>query len=55
MRLVESTWISLDGMVSAETFWGAPGRFQRDAHIEYAGSPMGSADAHALARGNLHV
>ena len=50
MRLVESTWISLDGMVFAENFWGAHGRFLHDTHIEYAAKSMGSIDAHVPAR-----
>jgi len=50
MRLAGPTWISLDGMVFAENFWGAHGRFQHDTHIEYAAKSMGSIDPHVLAR-----
>jgi hypothetical protein len=34
MRLVESTWISLDGTAFAENVWGAHGRFQHAMDIE---------------------
>ena len=34
-KLVESTYVSLDGMVSGERFWGAQAQFRNDKHVEY--------------------
>lgn len=50
MRLAEPTWISLDGTVFADNVWGAHGRFQHDAHIEYAAKSVRAIDAYLLAR-----
>ncbi|TCO28490.1 dihydrofolate reductase [Kribbella steppae] len=50
MKLIESTYISLDGMVSGESFWGAQMSFQDDNHVEYAGKLLDSADALLLGR-----
>src|SRR5579859_1796341 len=49
-KLVESTYVSLDGMVSGERFWGAEARFQDDKHVAYAATLLESADALVLGR-----
>ena len=49
-KLVESTYVSLDGMVSGESFWGAQARFQDDKHAAYAARLLQSADALVLGR-----
>lgn len=49
-KLVESTYVSLDGMVSGDAFWGAQSRFQDDRHVEYAAGLLSSADALVLGR-----
>lgn len=55
MRLIESTYISLDGMVSGESFWGAQSRFHDDLHVEYAAKLLDSADALVLGRATYEV
>ena len=54
-KLVESTYVSLDGMVSGESFWGAQARFQDDKHIAYAAKLLESADALVLGRATYEV
>ena len=49
-KLIESTYVSLDGMISGESFWGAQGRFRDDKHDAYAASLLESADALVLGR-----
>jgi dihydrofolate reductase len=49
-KLVESTYVSLDGMVSGESFWGAQGQFRDDKHDAYAASLLESAEALVLGR-----
>jgi dihydrofolate reductase len=49
-KLVESTYVSLDGMVSGESFWGAQGQFRGDKHDTYAASLLDSAEALVLGR-----
>ena len=49
-KLIESTYVSLDGMVSGENFWGAQARFQDDKHAAYAAKLLESADALVLGR-----
>jgi dihydrofolate reductase len=55
MRLVESTYIPLDGMVSGDSFWSAQGRFQGDKHGEYAAKLLESAEALVLGRATYEV
>lgn len=55
MRLIESTYISLDGMVTGDAFWGAQQDFQGDAHNEHAAALLGSADALLLGRQTYDV
>lgn len=55
MRLIESTYISLDGMVSGEAFWGAQQGFQGDAHNAQAAPLLRSADALLLGRQTYDV
>jgi dihydrofolate reductase len=55
MRVIESTYISLDGMVSGEAFWGAQQGFQGDAHNEQATALLRSADALLLGRQTYDV
>lgn len=54
-KLVESTFISLDGMVSGESFWAAQGRFRDDSHMAYAAKLMEPADALVLGRATYEV
>jgi dihydrofolate reductase len=54
-KLVESTFISLDGMVSGEGFWAAQSRFRDDSHIAYAAKLMEPADALVLGRATYEV
>jgi dihydrofolate reductase len=55
MKLIESTYLSLDGMVSGDSFWGAQMGFQDDKHIEYAAKLLDSADALLLGRATYEV
>jgi dihydrofolate reductase len=54
-RLVESTFISLDGMVAGEHFWVAQGRFRDDKHMAYAARLMEPAEALVLGRETYEV
>jgi dihydrofolate reductase len=54
-KLVESTYISLDGMVSGESFWAAQIQFQGDEHAAYAARLMEPADALVLGRETYQV
>ena len=54
-KLVESTYVSLDGMVSGESFWGAQARFHDDKHVAYAATLLESADALVLGRATYEV
>jgi len=49
-KLIESTYVSLDGMISGESFWGAQGQFRDDKHDAYAAKLLESADALVLGR-----
>ena len=53
--LVESTFISLDGMVSGKDFWAAQMQFRDDSHIAYAAKLMEPADALVLGRATYEV
>jgi len=55
MRLIESTYISLDGMVAGDAFWGAQQGFQGDAHTEQAAKVLKSADAVLMGRATYEV
>jgi dihydrofolate reductase len=55
MKLIESTYLSLDGMVSGESFWAAQRRFQDDNHVEHAAKLLDSADALLLGRATYEV
>lgn len=54
-KLVESTYVSLDGMVSGESFWAAQAQFQGDKHAAYAEKLLGAADALVLGRATYEV
>jgi dihydrofolate reductase len=49
-KLVESTYISLDGMVDGEELWRAQVHFRDDHHVAHASRLMESADALVLGR-----
>lgn len=49
-KLIESTYVSLDGMVSGEGFWSAQGQFRDDKHDAYATKLLESAEALVLGR-----
>jgi dihydrofolate reductase len=55
MKLIESTYISLDGMVTGDAFWAAQQQFQGDAHNEPAAALLASADALLLGRQTYDV
>jgi dihydrofolate reductase len=54
-KLVESTYISLDGMVSGGDFWGAQGQYRDDEHVGYAAKLMEPAEALVLGRATYEV
>lgn len=54
-KLVESTYISLDGMVAGESFWGAQARFRGDDSAAYAARLLEPADALVLGRETFEV
>jgi dihydrofolate reductase len=54
-RLIESTYISLDGMVSGDSFWAAQMQFRDDKHVAYATRLMEPADALVLGRQTYEV
>ena len=54
-KLVESTYVSLDGMVSGESFWGAQLQFQDDKHVAYAAKLLESANALVLGKATYEV
>jgi dihydrofolate reductase len=54
-KLVESTFVSLDGRISGESFWAAQGRFRDDRHVGYAEKLMEPADALVLGRATYEV
>lgn len=55
MKLIESTYISLDGMVSGDDFWGAQMKFQGEDHANHAAKLLESADALVLGRETYEV
>lgn len=55
MKLIESTYTSLDGMVTGDAFWAAQQGFQGDAHNERAAALLASADALLLGRQTYDV
>ena len=54
-KLVESTYVSLDGMVSGEGFWAAHAQVQDEKHAAYAEKLLKSADALVLGRATYEV
>ena len=54
-KLVESTYISLDGMVSGGDFWPAQGQYRDDKHVAYAAKLMEPAEALVLGRTTYEV
>jgi dihydrofolate reductase len=54
-KLVESTYVSLDGMVSGESFWGAQTQFRNEKHIEYNTKLLDSASALVLGRATFEA
>lgn len=54
-KLIESTYVSLDGMVSGERFWGAQMQFQGDQHEAHAWRLLEPADALLLGRATYDV
>ncbi len=54
-KLVESTYVSLDGMVSGERFWGGQMAFRGDAHESHALKLIEPADALLLGRQTYDV
>src|SRR4051794_28332883 len=54
-KLVESTYVSLDGKVSGESFWGAQAQFQGAQHTAYAARLLETADALVLGRETYEV
>jgi dihydrofolate reductase len=54
-RLVESTYVSLDGMVAGDRFWGAQMQFQGDEHAAHAAKLLEPADALVLGKKTYEV
>jgi dihydrofolate reductase len=54
-KLVESTFMSLDGKVSGESFWGAQMQFRDDSHTAYAANLLEPAEALVLGRETYDV
>jgi dihydrofolate reductase len=54
-KLIESTYISLDGMVSGDQFWAAQSQFRGDAHNSYAAKLLEPAEALVLGRATYEV
>lgn len=54
-KLIESTYLSLDGMVSGESFWAAQSQFRDDRHVEYAATLLDGAEALVLGRATYEV
>ena len=54
-RLIESTYLSLDGMVSGDSFWAAQMQFRDDKHVAYNTKLMEPADALLLGRQTYEV
>lgn len=55
MRLIESTYISLDGMVAGDAFWGGQQGFQGDQHNQQAAKLLNTADALLMGRATYDV
>lgn len=54
-KLVESTYVSLDGMVSGGEFWGAQGQYRGDDHVAHAAALLEPAEALVLGRATYEV
>ena len=54
-KLVESTYVSLDGMVAGDSFWGAQMQFHGDEHAAHAAKLLEPADALVLGKGTYEV
>jgi dihydrofolate reductase len=54
-KLIESTYVSLDGMVAGDEFWGAQGQYRDDTHVAYAATLMEPAEALVLGRATYEV
>jgi dihydrofolate reductase len=54
-KLVESTYVSLDGMIAGEAFWGAQMQFHGEEHAAHAARLLEPADALLLGRKTYEV
>jgi dihydrofolate reductase len=54
-KLIESTYISLDGMVAGDSFWAAQMQFRDDKHVAYNTKLLEAADALVLGRQTYEV
>ncbi|MET0524268.1 MAG: dihydrofolate reductase family protein [Nocardioides sp.] len=54
-KLVESTYVSLDGKVSGDSFWAAQFRFHGDEHEAHAAKLLEPADALVLGKATWEV
>ena len=54
-KLIESTYVSLDGMVSGNDFWGAQGQYRGDTHTDYAAKLLEPAEALVFGRVTYEV
>lgn len=55
MKLVESTYLSVDGMLSGENFWAAQMQFRDDKHVAYNERLLDAAEALVLGRQTYEV
>jgi dihydrofolate reductase len=49
-KLVESTYVSLDGMIAGGDFWAAQSQYRDDRHVAYAAKLLEPAEALVLGR-----
>lgn len=54
-KLIESTYLSLDGKIGGENFWAAHTEFRDDRHIAHNQKLLDSADAMVLGRATYDV
>ena len=54
-KLIESTFISLNGMVAGNEFFGAQAQYRDDRHDEYAATLLEPAEALVLGRATYQV
>ncbi|MFC7623957.1 dihydrofolate reductase family protein [Microlunatus sp. GCM10028923] len=54
-KLIESTYLSLDGKIGGESFWATQSQFRDDRHVAYNTELLDSAEAMVLGRATYEV